>query len=101
MQTLVPYTDFQPRVDKIKSELLEFLLEQKKAGKSVAAYGAAAKGNTLLNYAGVKPDLLPFVGDAAAAKQNKYMPISHIPILSPQKLLRPRRTIWWSYPEYC
>ena len=88
MQTLVPYTDFQPRVEKIKSELLEFLLKQKKAGKSVAAYGAAAKGNTLLNYAGVKPDLLPFVGDAAAAKQNKYMPGSHIPILSPAEIIK-------------
>ena len=88
MQTLVPYTDFQPRVEKIKSELLEFLLQQKKAGKSVAAYGAAAKGNTLLNYAGVKPDLLPFVGDAAAAKQNKYMPGSHIPILSPAEIIK-------------
>jgi SAM-dependent methyltransferase len=83
MQTLAPYVEFQERVDKIKNNLLEFLLEQKKTGKTVAAYGAAAKGNTLLNYAGLKPDLLPFVCDAAAAKQNKYMPGSHIPILSP------------------
>ena len=67
--------------------MLEFLLEQKKAGKSVAAYGAAAKGNTLLNYAGVKPDLLPFVYDAAVAKQNKFMPGSHIPILSPHAII--------------
>ena len=87
MQTLRPYADFQLRADKIKNDLLEFLVEQKKAGKSVAAYGAAAKGNTLLNYAGVKPDLLPFVSDAAAAKQNKYMPGSHIPILNPAAIL--------------
>ena len=52
----------------------------------MVAYGAAAKGNTLLNYAGVKPDLLPFVCDAAGAKQGKYMPGSHIPILAPQAI---------------
>ena len=51
------------------------------------AYGAAAKGNTLLNYAGVKPDLLPFVCDASLAKQGKYMPGSHIPILPPSALI--------------
>ena len=87
MQTLVPYAQFQPRADVIKNELLEFLIKQKKAGRSIAAYGAAAKGNTLLNYAGVKPDTLPFVCDAAAAKQDKFMPGSHIPILSPQVII--------------
>ena len=81
------YRAFQPRADRIKDDLL---VEQKAAGKSVAAYGAAAKGNTLLNYAGVKPDLLPFVCDAAAAKQGKFMPGSHIPILPPEAL-RQRR----------
>lgn len=88
MQTLVPYAQFQRRADIIKNELLEFLIEQKKAGRSVAAYGAAAKGNTLLNYGGVKPDTLPFVCDAAAAKQDKFMPGSHIPIFSPQVIIR-------------
>lgn len=63
------------------------MIQQKKAGKTIAAYGAAAKGNTLLNYAGVKPDLLSFVCDAAMAKQNKYMPGSHIPILNPAAIL--------------
>ena len=87
LQALEIYTGFQPRADKIKNDLLRFLLEQKKLGKSVAAYGAAAKGNTLLNYAGVKPDLLPFVCDAAAAKQNKFMPGSHIPIISPHAMI--------------
>ena len=88
MQTLVPYAQFQRRADIIKNELLEFLIEQKKAGRSVAAYGAAAKGNTLLNYGGVKPDTLPFVCDAAAAKQDKFMPGSHIPIFGPQVIIR-------------
>jgi len=86
LQTLTPYQDFQDKADKVRDDLLAFLIEQKGAGKKVAAYGAAAKGNTLLNYAGVKPDLLPFVCDAAEAKQGKYMPGSHIPILSPSAL---------------
>ena len=86
LQTLTPYQDFQAKADKVRDDLLAFLVEQKGAGKKVAAYGAAAKGNTLLNYAGVKADLLPFVCDAAEAKQGKYMPGSHIPILSPSAL---------------
>ena len=80
------YREFQPRADRVKNELLVFLLEQKRAGKRVAAYGAAAKGNTLLNYAGVKPDLLPFVCDAAPSKQGKFLPGVHIPILPPAAL---------------
>lgn len=86
LQTLSPYASFQARANKVKDDLLDFLIQQKRAGKQVAAYGAAAKGNTLLNYAGVKPDLLPFVCDAAGAKQSKYMPGSHIPILPPQAI---------------
>jgi SAM-dependent methyltransferase len=86
LQSLPTYQDFQARADKVKDDLLVFLLEQKRAGKKVAAYGAAAKGNTLLNYAGVKPDLLPFVCDAADAKQGKFLPGSHIPILPPDAL---------------
>ena len=91
LQTLTPYQDFQLKADRVKDDLLAFLIEQKRAGKKVAAYGAAAKGNTLLNYAGVKPDLLPFVCDAAVAKQGKFMPGSHIPIFAPAVLeeLRP------------
>ena len=70
----------------MKDDLLAFLIEQKRAGRRVAAYGAAAKGNTLLNYAGVRPDLLPYVCDAAGSKQGKFMPGSHIPIYSPEAL---------------
>lgn len=83
LQTLSPYQQFQQRADKVKNDLLAFLVKQNHLGKKVVAYGAAAKGNTLLNYAGVKPDLLPFVCDAALSKQGKFMPGSHIPILSP------------------
>jgi len=86
LQRLETYLGFQFRTDKIKDDLLVFLIEQKRAGKKVVAYGAAAKGNTLLNYAGVKPDLLPFVCDAAESKQGKFMPGSHIPILHPGKM---------------
>jgi SAM-dependent methyltransferase len=86
LQSLAVYQEFQAKADRVKDDLLRFLIEQKRQGKRLAAYGAAAKGNTLLNYAGVKPDLLPFVCDAAAAKQGKYMPGSHIPILSPDAI---------------
>ena len=84
--TIETYHQFQERADSVKNGFLSFLLEQKQAGRSVAAYGGAAKGNTLLNYAGVKPDLLPFVCDRAVAKQGKFLPGSHIPILSPEVL---------------
>jgi SAM-dependent methyltransferase len=84
------YQGFQERADRIKNDLVAFLIEQKRSGKSITAYGAAAKGNTLLNYGGIKPDLLPYVCDAAAAKQGKYLPGSHIPILSPHILQQQR-----------
>ena len=86
LQCLAVYEAFQQRADEVKNGLLSFLIEQKRAGKKVAAYGAAAKGNTLLNYAGVKPDLLSFVCDAAPSKQGKYLPGSHIPVFAPEKL---------------
>lgn len=83
---LTTYTAFQERAEKIKNDFLAFLIELKRGRKKVAAYGAAAKGNTLLNFAGVKPDLLPFVCDAAPSKQGKFLPGSHIPIKHPSKL---------------
>lgn len=90
MRDLNTYIDFQLRADRVKDDLLLFLIEQKRAGKKVAAYGAAAKGNTLFNYAGIKPDLLPYVCDAAPSKQGKYLPGAHIPIEHPD-VLRERR----------
>lgn len=86
LQCMDIYKSFQAQANRVKDDLLDFLIEQKRAGKKVAAYGAAAKGNTLLNYAGIKSDLLPAVCDAAVAKQGKYMPGSHIPILAPHQL---------------
>lgn len=82
------YLQFQAQANQVKDNLVTFLIEQKKVGKKVAAYGAAAKGNTLLNYAGIRPDLIPFVCDAAPSKQGKFMPGSHIPILSADILSR-------------
>jgi hypothetical protein len=66
--------------------LLKFLLKAQEEGKTVAAYGAAAKGNTLLNYAGVRGDLVQFVIDLNPAKQNKFMPGSRIPMVGVEAL---------------
>jgi SAM-dependent methyltransferase len=86
LRQLATYLEFQPRAEAIKNDLVIFLIDQKRKGKTVAAYGAAAKGNTLLNYSGIKPDLLSFVCDAAPSKQGKYLPGTHIPILHPNAL---------------
>ncbi|NLT23692.1 MAG: class I SAM-dependent methyltransferase [Syntrophorhabdus sp.] len=75
------YRGFQKRADGIKDDLLEFLIGAKRGGKTVAAYGAAAKGNTLLNYCGVRKDLISFVVDASTYKQGKFLPGSHIPVV--------------------
>ncbi|TXK21067.1 class I SAM-dependent methyltransferase [Pontibacter qinzhouensis] len=81
------YANFQERVDKIKYDTLDFLISRKREGKKVIAYGAAAKGNTLLNYAGIKGnDLIQFVVDAAPSKQGKFMPGSHIPVYNEEKI---------------
>jgi hypothetical protein len=80
------YQTLASRAEKIKLDLVDFLIAQKKSGKSVAAYGAAAKGNTLLNFSGIHADLIDFVCDAAPSKQGHYMPGSHIPILNPAAL---------------
>jgi hypothetical protein len=86
LQSLKIFSDFQRSAEKIKDNLLAYLIQEKRAGKKVIAYGAAAKGNTLLNFAGVKPDLLPVVFDAARSKQGMFLPGSHLPIKSPEKI---------------
>lgn len=88
LQDAAVYERFQEIANKVKDNLLQFLIAQKARGKRIAGYGAAAKGNTLLNYAGVKPDLLPYICDAAPSKQGKFMPGSHIPIVAPELLTR-------------
>jgi SAM-dependent methyltransferase len=76
------YKNFQANADRIKNDFLSFLIEAATNGKTVAAYGAAAKGNTLMNYAGIRPDLIKYVVDRNPAKQQKYMPGSRISIFS-------------------
>jgi SAM-dependent methyltransferase len=86
MDTDTYYAAFQAQAEQVKNDFLRFLLQAQAEGKSVAGYGAAAKGNTLMNFGGVKTDLVPFVCDAAASKQGKLMPGSHLPILAPDVL---------------
>lgn len=80
------YAKFQLKAEQVKNEFLFFLLEAKKSEKTVAAYGAAAKGNTLMNYAGIRPDLIRFVVDLNPVKQGKFMPGSRIPIVGETSL---------------
>ena len=82
MRTMEYYAEFSRQASKVKLSLLSFLIEQKSNNKKVAAYGAAAKGNTLLNYCGVKNDLISYVVDANPSKQDKYLPGSHIPVVN-------------------
>jgi hypothetical protein len=85
-----PYTTFQQRVDILKNDFLRFLLAACAEGKRVAAYGAAAKGNTLLNYCGVKADLIEYVVDRSPHKQGLYLPGSHIPIVHEDRIRETR-----------
>lgn len=82
------YSGFQAKTDQVKSDFLAFLLDARRQGKTVAAYGAAAKGNTLMNYAGVRPDLISFVVDLNPAKRGKYMPGSRILIVDESTIQR-------------
>jgi 2-polyprenyl-3-methyl-5-hydroxy-6-metoxy-1,4-benzoquinol methylase len=93
MTTPAFYDGFQAKAERVKNDFLRFLLDANDRGKSAVAYGAAAKGNTLMNFAGVRPDLVRFVVDANPAKQGKFMPGSRIPIVAEERLRRDR-------PEY-
>jgi SAM-dependent methyltransferase len=81
------YSGFQPRAEAAKREFVAFLREQKSTGRKVGAYGAAAKGNTLLNFASIDHELLPYVADRNSAKQGKYLPGSRIPVVDENHLL--------------
>jgi len=84
------YEGFQARIDKLKDDFVAYLIEARRAGRTVAAYGAAAKGNTLMNYAGVRPDHIAFVADRNPAKQGRFMPGSRIPIVGEERLREAR-----------
>jgi SAM-dependent methyltransferase len=81
MKTRDYYAGFQEKANQIKDNFVSFLIEAKRTGKRVIAYGAAAKGNTLINYAGIRPDLIPCVVDRNPAKQGKFLPGSRIPVV--------------------
>jgi 2-polyprenyl-3-methyl-5-hydroxy-6-metoxy-1,4-benzoquinol methylase len=84
------YSAFQLRAEKVKDDFVAFLIDAKRQGKSLAAYGAAAKGNTLMNFAELGADLIQYVVDKNPAKQGKYMPGSQIPIVEPITLEKHR-----------
>jgi SAM-dependent methyltransferase len=88
--TATYYSGFQDRTDRAKNGLVKFLLDAKREGKKVGAYGAAAKGNTLMNYAGLRPDLIPYVVDKSPAKQGKFLPGTRIPVVSEEYIRRER-----------
>ena len=98
MKELDIYLSFQKKANKIKNDFLKFLIEQNQLNKLVLGYGAAAKGNTLLNYAGVKPDLIPYVCDLAVSKQGKLMPGSRIPILTPEEVFKHKPDYIFIFP---
>jgi 2-polyprenyl-3-methyl-5-hydroxy-6-metoxy-1,4-benzoquinol methylase len=86
LDRLSAYEGFMERVKSVKRGLLSFLIKAKDDGKSIAAYGAAAKGNTLLNYCGIGTDMLDYVVDSSPHKQELYLPGSHIPIVAPDRI---------------
>lgn len=82
------YSEFSASALRVKNDFLSFLMSEKRRGKVIAGYGAAAKGNTLLNFAGIKSDLISIVADRNPAKIGKYLPGSRIPIVSEETLQR-------------
>ena len=84
----IAYLNFQKKSLAMRNNFLNFLITHQDQGKKVIAYGAAAKGNTLLNFAGIKSDLISYVVDGAESKQGMYLPGSHIPIYEPVRILK-------------
>ena len=84
------YLGFESKVRKVKRDLLKFLIAAKEAGQTVAGYGAPAKGNTLLNYCGVRTDLLAFTVDRSPHKHGKFLPGTRIPVFPPKRIMEAR-----------
>lgn len=87
---LETYAAFQQRVSETKRKLLEFLIDAKRAGKRIVGYGAPGKGNTLLNYGGIRTDFLDYTVDRSLYKQGKFTPGTHIPIQPPERIFLTR-----------
>jgi hypothetical protein len=81
---------FAPNVHQTKQRILSFLIEQKQQGKSLVGYGAPAKGNTLLNFCGIRTDFIDYTVDRSPHKQNHFLPGTHIPIYHPDKIRKTR-----------
>lgn len=90
LDRLETYTAFAERIKATKRSLLRFLIDARESGKRVAGYGAPAKGNTLLNYCGVRSDLLEYTVDRSPHKQGLFLPGTHIPVLAPEKIRETR-----------
>jgi len=88
--TLEHYRTFGEKVKETKRKILDFLITEKRAGKSIVGYGAPAKGNTLLNYCGIRTDFMDYTVDRSPHKQNQYLPGVHIPIYSPEEIIMTR-----------
>ena len=84
------YRDFGRKVEETKRQLLDFLIQAKAEGKAVAGYGAPGKGNTLLNYCGIRTDFLDYTVDRNPYKQGKFLPGTHIPIYHPDRIRETR-----------
>jgi len=80
------YSAFEASVQETKRRLLAFLLEAKRHGRTIVGYGAPGKGNTLLNYCGIRTDFLEYTVDRSPYKQGKFLPGTHIPIFAPEKI---------------
>ncbi|HEV8513116.1 MAG TPA: class I SAM-dependent methyltransferase, partial [Cyclobacteriaceae bacterium] len=80
------YKNFDEKVKETKRKILDFLIQAKREGKTVVGYGAPGKGNTLLNYCGIRTDFIDFTVDRSPHKQNNYLPGTLIPIFSPEKI---------------
>lgn len=103
LDTITPYNDFACKVQKSRVKLLELLYTLKKSGKKVAGYGAAAKGNTLLNYCNIGPDLIDYIADKSQLKQGKYTPGTNIPVVRPDRILEEKPDylliLAWNFAE--
>jgi len=86
LRRLETYSQFEQRVQATKRDILQFLIDARRAGKRVAGYGAPGKGNTLLNYCGIRTDFMDFTVDRSPHKQGRYTPGTHIPILAPEAI---------------
>ncbi|MGZ8793823.1 MAG: methyltransferase domain-containing protein [Gaiellaceae bacterium] len=98
LATPEPYAAFMERAQETKRELLELLIQAKRQGKHVAGYGAPGKANTLLNYCGIRTDLLDYTVDRSPYKHSLYLPGTHIPIFAPEKLAQTKPDAVWILP---